>query len=269
MQLKRNITTATSKGCVSKAIYSENNINYMVKGNLIFNNGHDFGYEPYSEVMVSIIAKHLGIPCTEYKIVDSSLFKEVKAYNINHVSICEMDILLKDTQRMSINQYITLLRGKEPNANMFWNILLKLQIDSYYFCSMLVLDAIVGNEDRHLNNWDIIVSRQGVNMARIFDTGASLLALVPDRKLSLDFSIGRDISKPFKETHTRQLALLRRDYPQFRLSIYKSQIEYKLDNIMYELTPTINLLPEYRRQCVSKYIRNRFLHYANMFAMEG
>lgn len=267
MQLREVIKVATSKGCTSKAWYTDNRNDYLVKGNLLFDNKRDFGYEPYSEAMVSIIAKHLGIPCVEYRVVENT-FKEVKTYNINHVSICLRDTTPKGYQRLSIKQYVELLMAKTLEPYQYWRLLLKLQTDPYYFCSMLLLDAIVGNEDRHLNNWDVLISSSEVHMARLFDNGESLLALVPDNRLSLDFKIGRDASKPFKDSHTRQIALMRRDYPNFKLNLRKAQIPYLLNTILVELKPILTLLPEYRRKCVIKYLHNRFIHYVSMFTLE-
>ena len=59
----------------------------MVKGNSITEAG-TAGYEPYSEVMASLIAQVLNLPHVEYALMPAKLFPDIRTYSCNVVSVC-------------------------------------------------------------------------------------------------------------------------------------------------------------------------------------
>ena len=61
IQLVEKRETRTSRGMLSKGWYQVDDQLVMVKGNSITEAG-TAGYEPYSEVMASLIAQVLGLP---------------------------------------------------------------------------------------------------------------------------------------------------------------------------------------------------------------
>lgn len=48
------------------------------------------------------------------------------------------------------------------------------------FWDMFVIDTLIGNSDRHFDNWGIIERNQNISFAPIYDCGSSLAALVDD-----------------------------------------------------------------------------------------
>lgn len=73
----------------------------------------------------------------------------------------------------NVNLIITsnkLIKNKEAIINDFWN--------------MFVIDALIGNGDRHFGNWGILVNNGEVKFAPIYDCGSSLGALIDDSKMS-------------------------------------------------------------------------------------
>ena len=73
---------------------------------------------------------------------------------------------------------------------------------------MLVLDYIIANEDRHLNNFGLVRNAETlewIGFAPIYDSGSSL----GYDKLPTQIRMQSDITcKPFKKTHTEQLKLV-------------------------------------------------------------
>ncbi len=73
---------------------------------------------------------------------------------------------------------------------------------------MIVLDYIIANEDRHLNNFGLLRNAQTLEwcgFAPIYDSGSSL----GYDKVAGQISTGRDVEcKPFKKHHAEQLKLV-------------------------------------------------------------
>ena len=70
---------------------------------------------------------------------------------------------------MDVIEHSPLLQDREKMKSYFWN--------------MFVVDAFIGNSDRHLDNWGLIENKDGkFSPAPIYDCGSSLSPLKPDEK---------------------------------------------------------------------------------------
>jgi len=77
----------------------------------------------------------------------------------------------------------------------------KLSI-SNRFWDMFVIDALIGNDDRHFNNWGLLGKGDGsVVFAPIYDCGASLSAMLDDSKMNELLSSPDDFN--MSELHLR------------------------------------------------------------------
>lgn len=72
---------------LSKGWYHVDDQLVMVKGNSITEAG-TAGYEPYSEVMASLIVQVLGLPHVEYVLMPAKLFPDIQTYSCDVVSVC-------------------------------------------------------------------------------------------------------------------------------------------------------------------------------------
>jgi hypothetical protein len=52
------------------------------------------------------------------------------------------------------------------------------------FWDMFVVDALIGNKDRHFGNWGIVVKDGNVSFAPVYDCGSSLSALLEDGEMA-------------------------------------------------------------------------------------
>ena len=89
IQLVEKRETRTSRGMLSKGWYRVDGQLVMVKGNSITEAG-TAGYEPYSEVMASLIAQVLNLPHVEYTLMPAKLFPDIKNYSCDVVSVCPL-----------------------------------------------------------------------------------------------------------------------------------------------------------------------------------
>lgn len=266
MHLIKEGETSKTKGCLSKAWYVDNEGSlYLVKGNLLMHNG-GIGYEPISEVIAYKVGKALGLNCLEYRLSKASNFPEVTTYDFDYVSVCRRIEVSKNMQKISVINLMETYYGKDLYTG-FWQLYNNIKfLDIQNFINMLIFDAIIGNEDRHFNNWELLIDRnRNIRHSIIYDNGASLLAYKQDNELSLNFKIGPDKAKPFKYTHTRQIALVKKTYPNYNLSINIDSLWY---NIRSSIEPELLILDSIshkRRLCIEKYLHNRLYYYIGLF----
>lgn len=256
MKLIYKHATKTSAGIISKGWYEHNGERFLIKGNT---KNH---LEPYSEVMASRIAILLGLEAMEYSLVEAHQYPEIKKFNIPHLSICKTYMRESINQSVSASKYIDAYYGKPVSD--FWTAYLKSNLSAVRLFQMLTFDAFVGNTDRHLNNWDILVYNSGeVKEAPLIDSGASLLSQYNINDLNTNWKLGPDKSKPFKPTHTQQMALVNK----FRKKAIGNQPyinpipeEILLEAIENSNRDILEILGQDRSKIIMQYLKNRY-HY--------
>lgn len=144
---------------------------------------------------------------------------------------------VRPLHRRQLFQYATELYGKK------------------WLYQMLAFDAFIGNEDRHENNFDVIV-RDGKNYAPpIYDNGGSLLAWAIDEELTdTKLRYQFDKAKPFRSRHAQQIKLI--DEPVLPVR----DLDTLYQEIMQAISPILALLSEKRASAIRQYLKYR-LHY--------
>jgi hypothetical protein len=250
IKLINTVSNTTSRGVLSKAWYMIDDKLCMVKGNSITPDGK-LGYEPYSEVMAAKIAELLSFNHVDYWLADASLFHEVATYGIKHVSVCEN--YLKNGQRIvKFEPFMIQKFGKVPEAEDVLRICREYFKDNL-LDKMFLLDAFIGNEDRHLNNFEIIRSPSLADaVAPIYDCGAGLLSWRSDSELAIAGMVGRlDKAKPFRSSHSVQINLVENG------TIPKIDLAHLYQTILVEITPILSLLSERRARAIQNYLKWR------------
>lgn len=169
---------------------------------LVKGGSNPFRQQPFSEVIASGIMERLGIPHVSYAV----MWNQGAPY-----SVCE-DFITGDTEL--IPAWRILQTRKQDNSTSryqhFVNCCEALGIKNVvsYLDRMIVVDYIIANEDRHLNNFGAIRNAETlewIGMAPIYDSGSSL----GYDKLANQIRSGRDIiCKPFKKHYEEQLKLV-------------------------------------------------------------
>lgn len=161
-----------------------------------------FMQQPLNEVIASALAERLGIPHVPYRL----LWDDGLPY-----SVCE-DFVTKDTELVSAWRVMqTQKKGNSTSVyRHYLNCCEKLGVREVTGAvdRMIVLDYLIANEDRHLNNFGLLRNAdtlEWLGAAPVFDSGSSLGY---NRIANQITPFGEIECKPFKKTHTEQLKLV-------------------------------------------------------------
>lgn len=251
IELKSKWSTHTSTGMVSKGIYNIDGKEYFVKGN------SEEGYlEPYSEVIASRAAKLLNVDSIQYDILPKEYFKEIKVYGLcKHVSICKK---INSNLYQFFNTFK--LRGYKNINTEPLKVYKEVELSQEHLWKMLILDAFVGNQDRHLNNFDIMYKDNKLVNAPILDTGASCLFNKKESELKIydGEKIGPDLAKPFKETHFKQIKYLERELDCEKYIFVDTNKEEFFENLWKECETVFSELSNKRVEAIKSYLWQRY-----------
>lgn len=187
----------TSDGNLKKRWKIINGKRCLIKGG-----SNPFRQQPFSEVIASEIMDRLGIPHVPYEII----WNKGAPY-----SICE-DFITKDTELIPAWR-IYKTQKKANSVSVYRHFIncceaLGIKNPLPFLDRMIVLDYIIANEDRHLNNFGVIrdaETLEWLGFAPIYDSGSSL----GYDKLPAQIRSGKDVvCKPFKKHHEEQLKLV-------------------------------------------------------------
>lgn len=158
--------------------------------------------QPFNEVVATIIMKKLNVPHVPYWLI----WDDEIPY-----SVCE-DFITPDTELVSAWRVMQTTK-KDNNTSVYRhyiNCCEKLGIENIVLAvdQMIVVDYIIANEDRHLNNFGLIrnaTTLEWIGVAPVFDSGSSLGY---DKMPAQVFS-GKGVEcKPFKKRHEEQILLV-------------------------------------------------------------
>lgn len=169
---------------------------------LVKGGSNPFRQQPFNEVIAAKIMELLDIPHVDYAVV----WDQGVPY-----SVCE-DFVMRDTELVPAWRILKVL--KKINTDSQYQRLLKccatldIQNVTEFLDRMIVLDCIIANEDRHLNNFGAIRDANTLEwrgMSPIYDSGSSL----GFDKLPQQMKSEKDVDcKPFKKRHIEQLGLV-------------------------------------------------------------
>ena len=171
---------------------------------LIKGGSNPYQQEPLCEVIASGIAERLCIPHTKYTL----LWEHEKPF-----SVCQ-DFITSETELVSA--YHIMQSRKKPNDLSDYEFYLSC-VEQFGVKNireqtekMIVLDFLIGNTDRHFNNFGLIrnaVTLEWIGVAPIFDCGTSLWYNTQE---SLIKPLSPNLpAKPFKKTHREQIKLVK------------------------------------------------------------
>ena len=154
----------TTDGRLKKTLIIENNKRYLLKG----------GYknelmQPFNEVLASMICERLGFNHIKYtiEVINGKVVSKCECFINTDTELIPAHQILYEIQKKEnvYEEYIKILENKGIN-----NVREKLE-------NMFILDYLILNEDRHLNNFGIIRNVNNLNwidIAPIFNNGQSL-----------------------------------------------------------------------------------------------
>ena len=187
----------TTDGYLKKRWKIANGKRCLIKGG-----SNPFRQQPFNEVIASKIMDRLGIDHVPYNII----WEDGEPY-----SVCE-DFVTRDTELISAWR-IMQTQKKDNSSSVyrhFVNCCKSLGAPDVVpaLDRMIVLDYIIANEDRHLNNFGLLRNAETLEwlgFAPIYDSGSSL----GYNSLLSQIHTEKNITcKPFKRRHEEQLKLV-------------------------------------------------------------
>lgn len=228
MRIYNNTDGSTGSGYSSKG----NQLKFSIDGKWYKS---DFlGYEGAAEYFTTYLLKNSNIKdYVKYSMREIS-------YN-NHVfNGCEsLDFLKRDQQLVTSERLFQSVTGKSLNE-LLTNMSLKEKIQFFvneissitnlehfgeYLTTLLELDAVILNEDRHFHNIALIKNDNGTfEYCPLFDNGAAFLS-----DIRTDYALEKNVfglipnvhSKPFHSSFDQQMELCQ--------SLYGKQLSFKTD----------------------------------------
>lgn len=188
----------TSDGNLKKRWKIMNGRRYLLKGG-----SNPFRQQPFNEVIATGIMERLDIPHIPYSVI----WDKGAPY-----SVCE-DMVDENTELIPAWRIIQ-TRQRNNSTSVYQHFVqcceaLGIQDVVPFLDRMMVLDYIIANEDRHLNNFGALRNAETlewIGMAPIYDSGSSL----GYDRLPMQMRSERDvICKPFKNHHEEQIQLVR------------------------------------------------------------
>ena len=169
---------------------------------LVKGGSNPYRQQPMNELIASEIMQRLNIPHVPYTVT----WNKGAPY-----SVCE-DFISEDTELVPAWRIIQ--TQKQPNSKSLYQHFIDcadaLGIPDVrdFLDRMIVLDYIIANEDRHLNNFGAIRNAETLEwlgMAPIYDSGSSLGY---DKSIPMMRDGSEVVCKPFKKHHEEQLKLV-------------------------------------------------------------
>jgi len=228
--------------------------------------------ESCSEKMSYEIAKIIGIPCAQVELAkdsDGRLGSISYLFNYKNGRMISEHIDAKDFINKSEaerKEYYTI-----PN--------IKSVLDRYDeslfkgFLNIMVFDALVGETDRHEENWGVSKSQKGYQISPLYDNGCNLLREFKDKGYAEEFYSGK---KDFNRYILKSPTYIYKEgtnnrYKHFELieylcSIYPNEIKEHIEKVRLLTDSAINkvvdripkeLLDEKHKEYIKKYLKIR------------
>lgn len=201
--------------------------------------------EPYNEVLASCIMERLNIPHVKY----SLLIEDDYPY-----SVCE-DFITTETDFISAWHIMRAVK-KRNHVSVYEHYLnccekfgvpdIKDSVEN-----MIVVDYLIANADRHLNNFGVIRNAETLEYlgaAQIFDCGTSLWF---DKPVAMIGEMEKVGCKPFKNNHDVQIKLVG-SLDRFDLMALNG-----IDEEFREITKGSIFIDEKRKEAVCRALKGR------------
>jgi hypothetical protein len=199
----------TSDGWLQKRWKIINGDRYLIKGG-----SPPFYQEPFNEAMAAAVMKRFDISYVPYEVI----ICDEKPY-----SVCP-NFIKSDTDLISA-YYIYNSEKYSDNDSSYQHFLkccsnLGIPNAEEDLQKMLTVDYLIANRDRHFNNFGAVRNAETLKwsgLSPVFDSGTSFWNDIVAEHL---FTRDKIQSKPFEETHDKQIKILS-DFSWFDLSSLK------------------------------------------------
>lgn len=213
--------------------------------------------EHISEKLASDIAKLLGIKCAKIEIGKYNFEIGSMSYLINkNDEILIEGIYLINEMYPFYNSYTMYDSMKEEyySLEMILNSLDKYNLKKEFF-KIIIFDYLIGNTDRHQNNWAIIQKGEDVKLCPIYDNGSSLCCYLKEENIAT--YLGNDKVRFNSLVNTKSKSRIRIDKKSKKEPTHLEVIKYIKENYNDYIKDFIDIVIKYiSKENIDKIINN-------------
>lgn len=230
------------------------------------NNNISYINNAISEHLSCEIFKSIGIPVQETILGEYTDDKGVtkivcacKDVRMPGEEMCEIGNVLSGINTDDNSRHKLTFEYMDKVFNSMPQVIPKEQISDFYY-DMFVVDALIGNTDRHNGNWAILQSMDGARISPVYDCGSSLCPLLDDKFLSEE--------QGAKEALKANSALSDSNGKRIRyFDYFKGDLKPQIQEALKRIVPKINLNEILRMINSAKYVSRERKDFSSSFIM--
>lgn len=148
----------------------------------------------FSECIASDIASLIGLPCAKIEVGTYNNREGSMSYNIKKPgqTLIEGVYCISSVYK---NYDVKELKDHDTNAHYSLEMI-QTALEPFKlfdkFLPILIFDFLIGNSDRHQNNWALIEENRTYQICSLYDNSSSLCAYINEEKI--DLYLGNDIN---------------------------------------------------------------------------
>ncbi len=188
-----------------------------------------------SECIAYEIAQLLSLPCAKFELGTYHGREGSMSYNIiknsDQVLIEGIYFISLIYPQYNPEQFIDIETNHRYSIEMVRKAIERfVPIDN--FLKMLMFDYLIGNSDRHQNNWAILLENDKKEWCPLYDNSSSLCAYISDEKITDYF--GKDKNRWNSLVNTKSKSLLRCQESDDKRPTHLDVIKYLKENYFKE-----------------------------------
>ncbi|WP_157833203.1 hypothetical protein [Oceanospirillum maris] len=240
--------------------------------------------EDWAEKIVCEIANYLSIPCAQYElalnddqygVISDNFVKSNQSMVHGNELIAHImkaageKPVEKRNKGHKVSRVVAALHYIIQNKPLGWDSLPEIKSALDFFCGYVMLDALVSNQDRHDENWGMIISDESAHLAPSYDHAASLGRNESDeiRKIRMETKdLGQRIEKYVTKSRSQLLNAKGKRVKNLELfEIFRSINKPASDAWLERLK---KLTPENIKEIIEKIPNNRMSRTSKEFTLK-